>query len=275
MRSILFVPGNRPDRYQKALATSSDRVCIDLEDGVAVPDKAYARTEALRFIGAANVDLSRIILRINDTESDLGREDLSAIACAAGSLETISLPKVQTPRTVDEALKICPNVRNVIALVETTRGLSNVLAIAEHSRVTAIAFGSADYSFEVGCAMSWDALLYARSRVVQAAVQGGAVPLDGAWLDLNDMAGLQEDSRRLSELGFCGRIALHPNQVDTILQAFSPDAESLAQANRIVAAVEAGQHGAFTLDGRIVDEPIIRRARRILAMAHHPASIQD
>lgn len=265
MRSILFVPADRPDRYLKALATGSDRVCIDLEDGVALRDKQGGRAAVVEFLCTTGIDLQRVIVRINDPSTELGRDDIAAIAHIRQFVGGISLPKVESPDIVNDVFDTCPHIDSVIALVETTRGLSNVFAIANHPQVSAIAFGSADYSTEIGCEMSWDALLYARSRIVHAAVQGNAIPLDGAWLDLNDIAGLEDDSRRLSGLGFRGRIALHPNQVEPILRAFSISKEAIEYARRIISVVESGRKGAFSLDGKMIDEPIIRRARMTLA----------
>ena len=112
--------------------------------------------------------------------------------------------------------------------------------------------------------MEWDALLYARSRIVHAAVDGGSIPIDGGWLQLDDEEGLESDSQRLRSLGFQGRVALHPKQVPVILRSFSPDSESVEHARRVIEAAKHNREGAFTVNGLMVDEPTIRRARHIL-----------
>ena len=264
LRAVLFVPATRPDRILKALATSADLVCVDLEDGVAIESKDSARRALLAFLGTAAFDANRLSVRINDPTTELGIQDLAAIAKLGKPLELLLIPKIEETATVNLVFKLCPQIRSSVVLIETVKGLSNVFALAAHKRVYAVGFGSADWSTQVGCAMQWDALLYARSRIVHAAIEGDSIPIDGGWLDLSDDEGLEMDSRRLRSLGFRGRIALHPKQVPAILRSFSPDAATVEQARKVVEAATRNRDGVFQLDGLIVDEPVIRRARRVL-----------
>lgn len=264
LRAVLFVPASRPDRIEKALATSADLICVDLEDGVAIEAKDSARRALLAFLATAEFDANRLSVRINDPTTDLGCQDLAAIAELGQPLELLLIPKVVDTATVDLVFKLCPQIRKSVVLIETVKGLSNVFTLAAHKRVYAVGFGSADWSTEVGCAMQWDALLYARSRIVHAAIEGDSIPIDGGWLDLRDDEGLEQESRKLRSLGFQGRIALHPKQVPAILRSFSPDAATVEQAKKILEAAMHNRDGVFQVHGLIVDEPVIKRARRVL-----------
>lgn len=264
IRAILFVPANRPDRFEKALATKADMICIDLEDGVAADVKESARQSLLTFLAANHFDAHRFSVRINDPTTELGTQDLKAIARSGKRLELLLIPKAEKSATVDRVFEFYPELNKSMVLIETAKGLSNVFALAAHESVSAVGFGSADWSTEIGCSMNWDALLYARSRIVHAAVEGNSAPIDGAWLHLNDKKGLEKESQRLRDLGFQGKIALHPNQISTILQSFSPDAKTIEQAKRILGVAMENPDGAFQVDGLIVDEPMIRRARHVL-----------
>ncbi len=263
-RAVLFVPASRPDRIHKALATNADLVCVDLEDGVDLREKNAARQSLLAFLAAADFDVNRLSVRVNDPTNDLGRQDLAAIAKLPQPLELLVIPKAADTGTIDLVFELCPQIRKSVVIVETVKGLSNVFAMAAHERVCAVCFGSADWSTEVDCAMEWDALLYARSRIVHAATEGGCAPIDGAWLQLDDEQGLELESQQLRKLGFQGRIALHPKQVAAILRSFSPDAKTIEKAKQVLEAVRQNRAGAFQFNGMMVDEPIIKRARRVL-----------
>jgi citrate lyase beta subunit len=239
-------------------------ICVDLEDGVDIRAKDLARRALLDFLATAEFDARRLSVRINDPTTDLGRQDLAAIADLGLPIDLLLIPKAADTAAVDLVFKLCGQVRNSMVLIETARGLSNVFELAAHERVSALCFGSADWSTEIGCTMEWDALLYARSRIVHAAVDGGSIPIDGGWLQLDDEEGLESDSQRLRSLGFQGRVALHPKQVPVILRSFSPDSESVEHARRVIEAAKHNREGAFTVNGLMVDEPMIRRARHIL-----------
>ena len=273
LRAILFVPANRPDRIPKALASGADLVCVDLEDAILTKEKASARYTLLTFLRTAAYDRRRLSVRINDPRTVLGQEDVAAIADSRVPVETLVVPKATTRDTLDEAVALLPKTERLVVLVETAEGLSNAFDLAQHSHVHAMVFGSADWSTEIGCRMAWEPLLYARSRIIHAAVEAGVVPMDGAWLDLNDLSGLEEESRRLSELGFRGRIALHPRQVPVILKSFSEDDASIQYAIQLLDAADRARAGTFQMNGQIVDEPMLKQARQLLQSLgiKHPA----
>lgn len=264
LRATLFVPANRPDRIPKALESGADLVCVDLEDAILADDKVSARQTLLAFLKTASYDRRRLSVRINDPRTELGCQDLADIAASGLTVETLVIPKATESIDLDRVIDMSPATKQLIVLVETAQGLSNVFMLAAHARVLAIAFGSADWSTEIGCSMEWEPLLYARSKIVHAAVAGGAIPLDGAWLDLDDQDGLEAESRRLHNLGFQGRIALHPKQVPLVLRSFSADEESIKHARKVLEAANNSRAGAFQIDGKIIDEPMIKRARQLL-----------
>lgn len=263
-RAVLFVPASRPDRIRKALATNADLVCVDLEDGVGASEKDSARRALLSFLSTADFDASRLSVRVNDPSTDLGRQDLTAIAELQQPLDLVLIPKAADTRTIEQVFELCPLIDRSMIIIETVNGLTNVFALAAHERVSAVCFGSADWSVEMDCSIEWDPLLYARSRILHAAIAGGCIPIDGAWLQLDDEQGLEAESLKLRKLGFQGRIALHPKQLAAIQRSFTPDAEAIEHAKQVLKAVSKNKAGAFQINGSMVDEPIIERARRVL-----------
>jgi citrate lyase beta subunit len=160
-----------------------------------------------------------------------------------------------------------PDVK-LVAVVETSQGLANAAAIAAASpRLEALGFGAADFTAENGGEQTWDGLLMARSQIAFAAAGAGIVAIDRVWLDLDDEAGLMAETRRTAELGFRSKAAIHPKQVAPIHQALRPSEEDIARAQRIVAAFEAAKGAVVTVDGRMIDVPLVTRARRTLALA--------
>ena len=274
-RSLLFVPAVRPDRYPKALATGADAVCIDLEDGVfAAKDDAREKAIAL-FTDRAPVR-AEVSLRINDPTTELGLRDLEAIRDAGIRPDALMLPKcggVGTIRTAVEALTETAPHLPIIAQIETARGVAAAEAIADATPdVSALFFGAVDYSADVGCAIQWDALLYARSRVVAAAAMAGLSALDTPFMDVPALDALADESRRTRALGFTGRAAIHPTQVAVIQAAYSPGADEVAWARRIVAAYEQQSGGVLLVDGKLIERPVIAAAQRTLAIAEAVAA---
>lgn len=272
-RTTLFVPANRPDRYAKALGSGADIVCVDLEDAVARDDKAKARDAVAEFFAMAGAPHGHRALRINGLSTLDGPRDILHLADRGIRPDVILLPKTCCSREVrsltawmDESGLACP----IVAIIETAEGLDHAAEIAMAPRVAAICFGSADYSAETGSGMHWDALHYGRGRIVQAAARAGVLALDGAWLAIADTQGLAEESRRLPGLGFDGRVVIHPSQVAAVHEAFQPDGSDLERATKILLAAEReGGGSVISVDGRMVDRPVIMWARRLVARASH------
>ena len=267
-RSLLFVPAVRPDRYPKALATGADAVCLDLEDGVAFAAKETAREQAFALLAAREPTAAEVSLRINDVKTELGRSDLAALAAAGVRPDALMLPKVaggDEVREVEAALARSGAALPLIVQLETAAGVLAAAEIASSSpRVSAVFFGAIDLAADLGCAVEWEALLYARSRVVLAAGAAGVSALDSPFMDVPAVAALADESRRVRRLGFAGKAAIHPTQVPVIQRAFSPSDEELAWARKIVAAYESQQGGVLLVDGQLIERPVVRAAQRNL-----------
>ena len=270
-RSVLFVPAIRPDRFEKAIATGVDAVCLDLEDGVAPGQKDEARRHAMTLLAERTERRTEVILRVNEPASDFGDRDLAAVLAAGVRPDALMVPKVGEPETIrDLERRLAPAIEGLplVVQIETARGLAAVEAIATASpNVAVLFFGAVDLSAELGCAIEWDALLYARSRIVAAAALVGIDAMDTPYMDVAATAQLADEARAVRRLGFVGKAAIHPTQVSVIQAAFSPDADEVAWAERIIKAYEANAGGVLLVDGKLIERPVIASAQRILAGA--------
>lgn len=249
----LFVPADRPERFVRAATSGADAVILDLEDSVAPEAKIQARHN-LRGLA-----LNRpVIVRINGVGTAWHQDDCAMLA--AQPVAGIMLPKAEQPEDLARLARLAP----VIALVETARGLASARLLAESGFAARLAFGSADYAADMGCALTFDALLAARSELVLASRLGGLPgPLDGVTLNFTDPDLVAEEARMASLLGFQGKLLIHPQQVTPVLAAFQPSAQEILWAQRVIASGD----GAVAVDGALVDEPVRRRARAILSRA--------
>ena len=270
-RSLLFVPAVRRDRFPKALATGADAVCIDLEDGVAPDCKEQARWQALDLLAGRGSTSAEVSLRINDVKTALGRADLEALVDSAARPDALMLPKVAAADeilVVDQALARGGGALPLIVQIETAAGLLAAAEIAAASQnISAVFFGAIDLSADVGCAVEWEALLYARSRVALAAGAAGVSALDSPFMDVPALDALADETRRVRRLGFTGKAAIHPTQVPVIQAAFAPTAEDVAWARKVVAAYERQRGGVLLVDGQLIERPVVRSAHRTLAIA--------
>ncbi len=270
-RSVLFLPAVRPDRFAKALATGADAVCLDLEDGVSFAQKDEARDKALGLLAERTPGRAEVMLRINEPESDLGERDLSALLASGVRPDSLMVPKVSGPEslaTLDR--RLAPRLADLplIVQIETAAGLAAAETIATATpNVAVLFFGAVDLSAELGCAIEWDALLYARSRVVAAAALVGVDAMDTPFMDVSAPDVLSDEARRVRRLGFTGKAAIHPTQVSIIQDAFSPDPAVVAWARRMVEAYEANKGGVLLVEGKLIERPVIASAQRILATA--------
>ena len=256
-RSYLFVPGNRPDRYDKACATRAHGVIVDLEDAVPSGDKSSAREALRRWLQPGR----SVFVRVNAVDTEWFDDDVAI--CAQPGVAGILLPKTERVDDVDRVADACPG-RPILPLVETAQGLWNALPIAQARGVQALLFGSLDFQADTG--ISDDDLLYARSHLVIASrVAGIAAPVDGVTQVLDDAELLRRDCCRSRQLGFGGKACIHPNQVDIVNATFAPSAEDVDWARRVVGAFEQASGRAVQLDGRMIDRPVLLKAQAILA----------
>lgn len=270
-RSLLFVPATRPDRFEKAAAAGADMVCIDLEDAVAPDDKETARATALEYLAGSLPAGPRWILRINSPRTALGLRDLLALLDSDAAPDALFIPKASSAeeiRWLDDLLSAADKEIDLIPVIESAEGLDRVVEIAGAAlRNVAIGFGSADYAAELGSDMSVAALAYGRGRIAAAAGQAGIAAIDGIWPDFNDDDGLRGDTELIRSMGFDGKIAIHPRQVAVINAVFAPSAEAVERARRIVAASEAAKGGIATVNGEMIDNPVVVAAQQVLAAA--------
>jgi len=265
-RSLLFVPGNRPDRFEKACASDADLVCIDLEDAVAPQDKVEARQTVIEFLSGTTHD--HVSLRLNAADSKYYKDDVKALAKAVPTLPFVMMPKVGAQEDIKDLDKALPETCGpILALIESAKGLVNCEAILSHERVRYAMYGAIDYAGDVGCGPEWENHLYARSRLVAASAAFDVTLFDTPHIDVKDPAGLDLATRKARSLGVFARAAIHPVQIETIHQALSPSEDEVARAHRVVEAYEASDGNVALLEGKMIEAPIIKAARRVLAWA--------
>lgn len=264
IRSLLFVPGARPERFAKACEAGADMVCVDLEDAVPPGGKAAAREAALEFLSRpARV---RVGLRINRVGSEEGAGDLAALAASGASPAFIMAPKVEGPEELGQIVSTL-GVRRLWPIVESALGIHRAWDIAGAPHVEGILFGGADYAADIGAQLAWEPMLFARGALANACAGAGVQLLDVPHLDVNDEHGLMDVSRRARAMGFTGRACIHPKQVAIVNDVFTPSEQELAHARRVLAAFGEAGGAAALLDGKLIELPVIRAARRALAAA--------
>jgi citrate lyase beta subunit len=270
-RSLLFVPGLRPELIAKADAAGPDLVCVDLEDAVAPDRKAEARAATFAALAGTATMRAELLVRINGLSTEAGLEDLTALLRADRPPAGIMIPKTRAAaelRLLDDLLAGRPRLAALRfhVIVETCDGLADARAIARASpRIAALLFGAVDMSADLRCENAWEPLLFARSAVVLAAAAAGVDALDVPFLDLGDEAGLAREAAAAAALGFGGKAAIHPRQLGAIHAAFTPSPAQIERARRIVAAYEASDSGLVVIEGRLVELPVVRSMYRLLA----------
>ena len=265
-RSYLFVPGDRPDRFDKACSAGADMVIVDLEDAVAPARKSGARAAIADWLSSGK----QIVLRINADTTEWFRDDLK-LARVPG-VAGIILPKAEH---IDRALQmICANDEKfLLPQIETARGFANSRELASAPGVQRLLFGTLDFQMDLGIDGEGEELAYYRSEMVLISrLAGIQPPVDGPCTALDDAAQLSADTRRAKRMGFGGKLCIHPRQVAPVNAAFAPSAEELAWARRVVAAATESNGAAVALDGRMVDRPVILKAEQIVREGTRRAS---
>lgn len=271
-RSMLFVSGEKSERFDKAFAAGADLVCIDLEDAVHPQRKAQARGQALAWLAAraAAPGQPKSALRLNGLHTLDGLRDVLALADSPLEIDLLLLPKTESPADV-RALQawVGPRVRHgIVALIETPAGIERAAEIGAAPGLLALMLGGADLSAELGAAFDRGGLAHARGRLVNAAKANGLQAWDVPHIDLADAAALADETRHVLALGFDCKTAIHPQQIATIHAAFAPGPAELDWARSLLAALPpGGSTGAFLFNGRMVDAPVLKKARRIVARA--------
>jgi citrate lyase subunit beta / citryl-CoA lyase len=268
LRSILFVPGTREDRFTSAISSGADAVVFDLEDSVEESSKTAARQAIGGYFRSAS-DLAPLpLVRINPVGSRWVNDDL-AFASALRGLGGVVLPKAETVEQLRLVTEVMGAAR-VYPLLETARGVLNALALADvMADIPALLFGAEDLTAEIGTGRTTDGeeLLFARSQVVLAATAAGADAIDAVFTDVADADGLKRDATRARALGFRGKMIIHPGQVAVVNDVFSPSKTEIEHANRVVSAYATAQTGVLRLGNQMIDRPVVARAERILELA--------
>jgi len=276
-RSFIFAPGLKPDMFPKALASGSDIVCVELEDGIAPKDKEQARISALALFEQPQADdgVERIV-RINCLREAFGVADIQAILATDTPPPALMLPKVHTPEEIvwlDDLLTERGHCTRLHVIIETNRGLQAAFEIAQSSaRIDALFFGGVDMAAELRCQNTWEPLLYARSRVVHAAASAGLDVIDVPYLDLQDPQGMVNEAHKAKALGFSGKGSVHPKQIAALNEVFTPSEEEIARARWITQTFEEADTGLVVIDGKLIEKPVLRDMYRILAIAERISS---
>jgi citrate lyase subunit beta/citryl-CoA lyase len=280
LRTLLFVPGNKQEMLEKARTVHADAVILDLEDGVPVGEKAAARATVRRALEEGDY-YPQVILRVNGFATGLTEDDLKG-AFGPG-VAAICLPRAEG---LADTLRLAPLITEVeqihgrevgtvsiVAMIETARGMLHAFDLAEGCmRVRAMCLGGEDLACDLGAVhtRAGEELAHARGELILAARATAVLAIDTIWTDLNDMEGLRSEARRARELGYSGKLIIHPDQVTPVHEAFTPTAKEVAHARRVVEAFDAASRrgdGVIALDGHMVHAPAVARARETLRLA--------
>ncbi len=279
-RALLYMPGDNWKMIVKSITLGVDSICMDMEDGVAVNKKAEARATIAKALQELDFGASEKLARINSVGSGWEKDDIEAVL--PHKPDGIVIPKVESPDHVEWASRIIENAElqhgwqvnsiRILIGVETAKGILNLKEIASHPRLDAIIFGGEDFAASIGATRTKEAieLLYAREAVLVACAANDLQAIDIVMIDYKDLESLRAEAEQGARLGFSGKQVIHPNQIPVVQQAFTPSDEAVAYAKRIVETFEASQKegkGAYALDGKMIDMPLLKNAQKVLARA--------
>jgi citrate lyase beta subunit len=274
------MPGDNWKMIAKSITLGVDSICMDMEDGTAINKKAEARATIAKALQELDFGASEKLARINSIGTGWEKDDIEAVLPYRP--DGIVVPKVESFDHIEWASKIIESAElkygwqvnsiRILIGVETAKGILNLKEIAAHPRLDAIIFGGEDFAASVGATRTKDAveLLYARQAVVVACAAFDIQPIDIVTIDYKDIESLRAESEFGARLGYLGKQIIHPAQVEPVQTAFTPGAEAIAHARRIVENFELSQKegkGAFSLDGKMIDMPLVKNAQKVLARA--------
>lgn len=277
-RTMLYVPGNHPGMIRDAHIYGADSIMFDLEDSVSIKEKDSARLLVYHSLKTFDYGNTEVIVRVNGLNTPYGRDDFEAMVRAKP--DGIRLPKTETPEDVKEADDLITRIENKIgmekgtiklmAAIESALGVINAYKIATASeRLIGIAIGAEDFITDLKTTRSADGieLLAARSQILFAARAAGIDALDTVFSDVNDEEGFTQEVKLIKQLGFDGKSIINPRQIDIVHRIYAPTEAEVEKSVRIIAAIkeaEAKGSGVISLDGKMIDKPIVDRALRIL-----------
>jgi citrate lyase subunit beta/citryl-CoA lyase len=262
-RSYLFVPGDRPERFDKALASGAHAVILDLEDAVIPDRKPLARAALAEWLARST---ARVFVRVNPAGTPWHEEDCALLASTA--VRGVMVPKAEDAGVLAQVAAHLRPEQELLPLVETVAGHFEAAALAQVARVSRLAFGSFDFMSDAGIQGDVEELDAVRTNLVLASRRMGLqAPVDGVSLAIDDAAQLEQDVRRSRRFGMGGKLCIHPRQVAVVHTGFAPRPEEVDWARRVLDALAAGPLGAIAVDGKLVDRPIAARAEAILREA--------
>jgi citrate lyase subunit beta / citryl-CoA lyase len=286
LRTMLFVPGNRSRMIEKATALDPDAVIFDLEDAVPPAEKPTARGMVRGAMDSGNFDRFSRFVRVNAVSTGLLSDDLLAVV--GTHLDGIVLPKVESREDVEEADRLLAGYEKeqgletghvrIVPIIETVRGVLGLPGVAGcHPRLAGLCYGAEDFATDLGVERSREGTegFYPRVQVALYARVTNVVALDSVFSDVKDEEGLENDTLLAKQLGFRGKLVIHPSQIALVNRIFTPSDQEIERARKAVAAydeAEARGEASVTVDGKMVDIPIVQRARNLLAMANAIAS---
>ncbi|MBV8050689.1 MAG: CoA ester lyase [Acidobacteriaceae bacterium] len=261
-RSYLFVPGNRPDRFAKAFAAGADAVIVDLEDAVPRSQKNEARQAAADWLAQDKPTF----VRINDVTTEWFRGDLDI--CSLPAVSGVLLPKAERVENLAFIERKLNPTAHILPLIETAKGFSNARELARMPRVQRLIFGEIDFQIDLGIKGAGEELLYFQSELVLISrIAGIQAPVAGINAAIDDAESLRADTLRARRLGFGAKLLIHPKQVAIVHECFRPSAEEIAWAKRVLDAASTSQGAAVSMNGQLVDRPIVAQAESILLEA--------
>jgi citrate lyase beta subunit len=279
-RAILYMPGDNWKMITKSITLGVDSICMDMEDGTAVNKKAEARATIAKALQELDFGSIEKLARINSVGSGWEKDDIEAVL--PYQPDGIVIPKVESYEQIEWASKIIESAElkhgwkvnsiRILIGIETAKGILNLKEIASHPRLDAMIFGGEDFAASIGAKRTKEAteLLYARQAVIVACAAHDLQAIDIVTIDYKDEENLKRESEFGARLGFSGKQIIHPVQVAVVQQAFTPSEEEIAYAKRIVETFEASQkegRGAYSLDGKMIDMPLLKHAQKVLARA--------
>ena len=276
-RSMLFIPGNSPGMLQNGGVFGADSVILDLEDAVAPIEKDAARLLVSHALRTVDYGTSEKVVRINPLDTFAAEDIKMIVPCKPDAL---MVPKVQSAQDIHQAVRFIENAEQpgqapvkIIALLETPQGIAEAYSIASaHKRVAALALGAEDYTAALGATRTKEGqeIFTVRNMIINAAAAAGIQSIDTPYTDANDDDGLLADTQLAKQLGFKGKMSINPRQIDVIHGVFNPSPSDIEWAEQVILAIEQAKaegSGVASLNGKMVDLPIVNRAERILHLA--------
>ena len=255
----IFIPANKLEWIDKTFKKGSDAIIIDLEDSVPEEQKVEARTNLSTYLHSHNLDKT-ILIRVNPIDGEFGKDDIKVLSEVSTKIDAFMLPKIEEV----EVLNNLPN--NLVALIETPKSVQNLENIASHEHVIGIALGAADLSASLGSDMSWDSLLFTRSKIIIEAAINNLFTIDSPFMNIQDISSLESECALSKGMGFDGKAAIHPDQIETITKSFLPNQQDIQEAKEIIKAFNSSSEAVIAYKGKMIDMPIIISMKKRLRL---------